>query len=227
MKRVGIIQPNYIPWRGYFHLIREVDVFVFLDDVQYTKQDWRNRNRIRLKSGALTWLSVPVKAKSDTPIREVEINYATNWVHKHLTALEQNYGRAPFFGTYFEPFREVLQAGERRLSDLDIRLCRLICGWLGIETDLVLASDLACPGHKDEKLIAMTRKLGGTHYLSGPAAQGYIRPQMWEAAGIGLSYMEYPAYPAYPQIARPFEPAVSVLDLLFMTGPDAPRYIWG
>ncbi len=227
MKRIGIIQPNYIPWRGYFHFIRAVDTFVFLDDVQYTKQDWRNRNRIRLRTGDLAWLSVPVKAKRGMLIRDVEINYASNWVHKHLTALEQNYGKTPYFGVYFEPLREALQAGERRLSVLDIRLCRLICDWLGIETKLVLSSDLACTGHKDSKLIAITEKLGGTHYLSGPAARSYIQPEMWEAAGIAVSYMKYPDYPEYPQIARPFEPAVSVLDLLFMTGPEAPRYIWG
>lgn len=226
MKSVGIIQPNYIPWRGYFDFISKVDVFIFLDDVQYTKQDWRNRNKIRWINGELKWLSVPVKAKTDSLIMDVEIDYSKNWMRQHLEVLKQNYGRAPFFDMYFDSFRQVLESEMELLSDLDIALCRLICSWLGIETELLKASDLDCTGIKDSKLIDMMHKVGGTNYLSGPAARAYIQPHLWDEAGLKMSYFEYPDYPAYRQISEPFEPFVSILDLLFMTGQDAPNFIW-
>lgn len=226
MKRVGIIQPNYIPWRGYFDFIQQVDTFIFLDDVQYTKGDWRNRNKVRLKSGGLTWLTVPVRNQSDTLIKDVEIDYSGHWVRKHLSTLELTYKRAPFFDMYFNQFRETLASRVKLLSDLDVSLCRLICDWLGIKTELLRASDLKCSGVKDEKLIGLTKAVGGTCYLSGPAAKAYIQPDLWGEAGLKMSYIKYPEYPEYPQISTPFEPAVSILDLLFMTGPDAPRYIW-
>ena len=227
MKRVGIIQPNYIPWRGYFDFIRQVDTFVFLDDVQYTKQDWRNRNKIRLKNGDLTWLTVPVRTSADTLIKDVEIDHKVPWVRKHLTAIELNYNKTPFFDMYFDPFRKVLEAGIPLLSDLDMELTKLICGWLGISNELRKSSDLQCAGTKDHKLIEMMQKVGGTHYLSGPAARAYIQPDLWKSAGIEMSYIRYPDYPEYPQIAAPFAPGVSVLDLVFMTGPKASEYIWG
>lgn len=227
MKRVGIIQPNYIPWRGYFHFIHEVDVFIFLDDVQYTKQDWRNRNKVRQKNGDRAWLSIPVQASSQSLIKDVTIDYTKNWVNKHLSLIEQNYSRTPFFSDYFPTFETILASEMKYLSDLDIALCERICDWLGIETRLVRSSELNCGGTKDRKLIELVRKVGGTHYLSGPAAKTYIQPDLWQKAGIGLSFMDYPDYPVYPQIAAPFEPSVSVLDLLFMTGPNAPDHIWG
>lgn len=226
MNRVGVIQPNYIPWRGYFYFIHEVDIFIFHDDIQYTKQDWRNRNKVRTLSGDLVWLSVPVRAKKDTLIMDVEIDYSSGWVRKHLAILEQSYSKAPFFREHFMPFKELLEKKIPLLSDLNIEICYLVCDWLGIKTTLIKSSTLSCSGKKDEKLISMLRKVDGTHYLSGPAAKNYIQPHLWQEAGIGLEYISYPDYPAYPQINPGFEPQVSILDLLFMTGPDAPRYIW-
>lgn len=226
MLSVGVIQPNYIPWRGYFDFISRVDLFLFYDDAQYTRQDWRNRNRIRLKNGQSVWLSVPVKAGIDSLIMDVEIDHSKNWVRKHLDTIQQSYGRAPFFRHYFGRFQEILHDAPPLLVDLDILLCRQICDWLGIRTELRRTSELGCQGVKDEKLIAMMQAVGGTHYLSGPAAKAYIRPELWQQAGIALDYIDYPAYPAYPQIAEPFDPLVSVLDLLFMVGPEAPRHIW-
>ncbi len=224
--RVAIVQPNYIPWRGYFDFISQVDLFIFYDDVQYTKQDWRNRNQLRAKNGDLIWLSVPVNAKMSSLIMDVEIDYTQNWTHKQLSFIEQNYGSAPFFKQYYEPFRDLLLSKIPLLSDLDIALSKMICDWLGIKTAFVKASDLACSGAKDQRLIDLMQKVGGDHYLSGPAARSYIQPSMWEKAGLCFSYIEYPNYPAYAQIAEPFEPRVSIMDLLFMTGPEAPKYIW-
>lgn len=226
MKSVGIIQPNYIPWRGYFDFIRRVDVFIFFDDVQYTKRDWRNRNKVRLKNGKSVWLTVPVSAKRDSLIMDVEIDYSENWLRKHLEALEHNYGKSPFFTNYFGEFKDLLQTTPSRISDLDILICRKICKWLGINTELVRSSDYNCEGIKDHKLIALAKAVEATHYLSGPSARNYIQPQLWKEAKIDLDYIDYPTYPSYPQIAEPFDPYVSVLDLLFMVGPEAPKFIW-
>lgn len=227
MMRVAILQPNYIPWRGYFDMISQVDTFVFLDDVQYTKQDWRNRNRICTRNGNPVWLTVPVRVQSmEQKIQDVPINNDIPWARKHLAALQSNYGRAPFFKIYFEPLREIYMGSHELLADMDIALTRQICTWLGITTEFRLSSELGADGHKDNKLIQIIKALGGTNYLSGPAAKAYIQPMLWEQAGIGLEYISYPDYPTYSQINPGFEPHVSILDLLFMTGPDAPRYIW-
>lgn len=226
MHTVGVIQPNFVPWRGYFDFIRQVDTFIFHDDIQYTKQDWRNRNRIKVPQGVATWLTVPVSAKTDTLIMDTKINYDTDWVRKHLAVLAQNYRTAPHLKRYLPRLREIFEARYEYLADLDIALTEQICDWLGITTRLIRASDLNCTGVKDDKLLQMMKKIGGTHYLSGPAAKAYIQPELWAEAGIGLAYIDYPAYPSYPQVSDVFEPAVTVLDLLFMTGPEAPAYIW-
>ena len=224
---VAIVQPNYLPWRGYFDLINRVDIFVHLDDVQYTKRDWRNRNKVRLTSGGTTWLSVPVIAERDTLIRDARIDGQVDWAGKHLATLEHNYGRAPHFAEYAGPLEQTLRAGHETIADLDIALTEQICRWLGISTTLRRATEFNCGGTKDDRLIALVQEVGGRGYLSGPAARDYIQPGLWEKAEITLDYIRYPDYPPYPQIAAPFEPAVSVIDLLFMTGAEAPTYIWG
>lgn len=226
MHKVGAIQPNFIPWRGYFDFIRQVDTFVILDDLQYTKGDWRNRNKIKLPQGGSGWLTIPVTARPDTLICDTKINYDGKWVRKHLAVLSQAYRTAPFRDQYLEELRAVFEAGHVSIADLDIDLTQRICGWLGITTKLIKSSDLGTAGVKDHKLLQMMAKVGGTHYLSGPAAKAYIQPELWSEAGIELEYIDYPDYPAYPQVSEPYEPALSILDLLFMTGPDAAKYIW-
>lgn len=226
MTTVGIIQPNYLPWRGYFHFMQSVDVFIFLDDVQYTKQDWRNRNRIRTRDGKTVYLTVPVHHEGQPHIMDVSIDNTQDWATQHLRKLENSYGRAAFFNTYFETLSEVLMSKPDNLADLNITLTGVIAQWLGIATPTLRASSLGATGRKDERLIQLVRSVGGDHYLSGPAAQDYIQPELWKQAGVDLSYMTYPDYPAYPQISAPYDPAVSILDLLFAVGPEAPGYIW-
>lgn len=226
MHKVGAIQPNFIPWRGYFDFIRQVDTFVILDDLQYTTRDWRNRNKVKLPQGGSGWLTVPVTAKRDTLICEAKINYETDWIRKHLAVLGQSYRDAPFHDPCLEMMRDVYETHHDVISDLDIDLTKRICDWLGITTKLVKSSDLQASGAKDHRLLQVTEKVGGTHYLSGPAAKAYIQPELWSGAGIELEYIDYPDYPAYPQVSEPYEPGLSILDLLFMTGPDAAKYIW-
>jgi len=175
--RVAIIQPNYIPWKGYFDIIHDVDVFVFLDDVQYTVRDWRNRNKIKTRDGQTTWLTVPTLGGRNQPILSVEIDEAQPWRRKHLDALRHAYGRTPHFERYFAGLSATLAEPWKLLVDLDIALTKQICGWLGCERRCERSSTLAPSGAKDDRLIDLVQKVGGSFYLSGPAARDYIRPE--------------------------------------------------
>jgi RimJ/RimL family protein N-acetyltransferase len=227
--RCVIVQPSYIPWRGYFDLIRRADVFVFLDDVQYDKHGWRNRNRVKTPRGS-EWLTIPAHAKGTlierTPIRDIQIE-GSAWSRKHLRTLVQLYRGAPHFAEY-HPWLEAMYASPPKLlADFTIASTVAIAGHLGIRnTRFLRSSDIQAEGAKTDRLIAILQKLGATHYLSGPTAKAYIEPDKFENAGIVLEWMDY-VYPEYPQLYPPFDPFVTVLDLLFMTGSDSPRYIWG
>jgi hypothetical protein len=227
VKRVAIIQPSYIPWRGFFDVIHAVDVFIFLDDVQYTVRDWRNRNRIKTHQGDSIWLSIPVRGGRNQRIADVEIDDSQEWRRRHLEAIRHSYGRCRFFGEYFPGLTEALEGGPSRLADLDIQLTHRICAWLGCERRFHRSSELAPSGTKDDRLIDLVRKVEGDFYLSGPAARDYIQPEKFRDAGIELAYQDYGGYPVYDQISAPFDPQVTVLDLLFSVGSEAGDYIWG
>jgi hypothetical protein len=227
MSRVAIIQPSYIPWRGFFDIIHAVDVFVFLDDVQYTVRDWRSRNRIKTQQGTSTWLTIPTRGGRDQRIIDVEIDDSQGWRRKHLASMRHSYGKCPHFATYFPELSELLTQGTTNLASLDIALTARICRWLSLEPRFFRSSELDCSGTKDDRLIDIVQKVGGSFYLSGPAARDYIVPQKFIEAGVELAYHDYGGYPDYPQISEPFDPQVTVLDLLFALGPEAPDYIWG
>ena len=227
MKRVAIIQPNYIPWKGYFDIVHAVDIFIFLDDVQYTQRDWRNRNRIKLANGTSSWLTVPTQGGRSQSIHEVLVDRSQDWSRKHAEALRHSYARSPFFDRYHPRIIEILASGHERLADLDIDLTKQICEWLAIPTELRRSSEMGGAGAKDERLIELVRAVGGDFYLSGPAARDYIVPKRFEDAGITLAYHDYAGYPEYPQVSAPFDHYLTVLDLLFAVGPEAPDYVWG
>lgn len=224
--KAAIIQSNYIPWKGYFDIIHDVDVFILLDDAQYTVRDWRNRNAIKTARGP-HWLTVPVLGGRHQRICDVRIDSSQDWRGKHLGAIRHSYGRSPHFAEVYPRFEAALTREYDRLVDLNSALIRDICGYLGIRTRILDASDMACAGSKDEKLIELCVRAGADAYLSGPAARDYIRPERFEEAGIALAYKDYSGYPEYPQFFPPFVHGVSILDLLFHAGPAAPEYIWG
>lgn len=227
MSRVGIIQSNFLPWRGYFDFIQEVDTFIILEDVQYTKRDWRNRNRLRSLDTDTQWLSVPVIARRDTNIDEVIIDRTQRWPSKALSYLEYNYKKSPFFNDYFDHIEKIFGLNDDRLVDLNYKLIRAICSWLGINTKLIRSTELDTHGKKEQKLINLVKSVNGNSYLSGPSAKNYIIEENWQRNEIKLSYKNYNGYPNYPQIAEPFVSDVSIIDLLFMVGDAAPDYIWG
>ena len=221
--KVAILQSNYIPWKGYFDLIRAVDLFIFYDEVQYTKNDWRNRNKIKTQQGA-QWLTVPAGTDLSRKIYEVEIK-DTHWKKKHRKAIEQNYRKAPFFEEYAHLLDELYGNAISNLSEYNQVSIERLARALNIETTFIDSRELSCSGSKTERLVDMVSKTGAAHYLSGPSAQDYIEPELFEQAGISLRYVDYSGYPEYPQLYPPFEHAVSVLDLLFNVGPDAGNYL--
>jgi hypothetical protein len=224
-----VLQPSYIPWRGYFHQIYKADLFIFYDDVQYDKHGWRNRNRIKTRSGS-HWLTIPVLNKGllseHILIKNILIDVSKEWRKKHWMTIQQAYGKAPFFAQYESLVMSFYQQKPQYLADYTIELTVALARELGIKhTRFLRSSELSLSGSKTDRLISILQTLGCNHYISGPAAQDYLEEEKFIEAGVSLEYMNY-TYPPYPQLHPPFDPHVSVLDLLFMTGPDAPRYIW-
>jgi hypothetical protein len=226
MKKVAIVQSNYIPWKGYFDLIAAVEEFILYDDVQYTRRDWRNRNQIKTRQG-LQWLTVPVrvKGKYHQKIRETEID-GDEWAVSHWKTLASNYRRAPYFETvapWLEPI--YLQETFDHLSALNHRLIRAVCAFLGIGTRITNSWDYALPEGKTERLVDLCVQAGGTEYVSGPAAKDYIDEHLFRDRGVKLTWFDYLGYPEYPQLWGEFVHGVTILDLLFNCGPHAPRYM--
>ena len=222
------MQPSYIPWRGYFDLIRRVDSFVFYDDVQYDRRGWRNRNRIKTPTGT-RWLTIPVHARGSQVLKRSisSIRMAEeDWPLAHLNAFKLNYSDAPFFPAMEQWLHDLYAAPPPLLADFTIAVTIQIARKLGIDrTTFVRASEFAVGGTKTERLMEVLKRTGATTYLSGPSARNYLDIAMLEGAGIAVEWIKYD-YPEYAQLHPPFDPYVSVLDLLFMTGDAAPRYIW-
>lgn len=225
--RVAAVQSNYIPWKGYFDLIHDVDLFVFYDDNQYTSRDWRNRNRVKTAGGA-QWLSIPVGHDRDRLIHDVGIPDPA-WQAKHHQTLVQNYGKCAHFARYRGWLDHVyLEQRWDNLSALNHATIRHIASeFLGIATEFADSRRYAAAGLKLDRMVDLVAKTGATAYLSGPAAKDYIVPERFQEHGIALEWKDYAGYPEYAQRFPPFEHGVTILDLLFNTGADAPWYIWG
>ncbi len=220
---VAIVQSNYIPWKGYFDLMRQADVFVLYDDVQYTKRDWRNRNRIKTSQGP-QWLTVPVRVKSRylQQIREVEIA-EPDWHERHWAGLHMNYRAAAHYGTVAPQISALYArcAGLTYLSQVNALLLRGLADLLGIHTPLVESAALGHRPGRTENLVHLCQALGANTYLSGPAARDYLDERLFAAAGIGVRFFDYAGYPEYPQLHGPFDHHVSAIDLLMNMGPKA------
>lgn len=225
-KKVAIVQSSYIPWKGYFDLINMVDEFILYDDVQFTRRDWRNRNLIKT-AGGLRWLTIPVQVKGKylQKINETLVS-EPNWGHKHWSILHHAYARASFFREYLEIFESLyLDSTEDSLSRINYRFITAICELLGIRTKISWSMDYKLAEGKNERLIGLCVSAGADHYISGPSARSYIDERLFADAGISVSYINYSGYPEYRQLYGPFEHGVSILDLLFNEGPDAPAYM--
>ena len=232
-KTVVITQSNYLPWRGYFDLLRSADEIVLLDSVQYTRRDWRNRNRIKTARG-LEWLTVSVETKGQfsQAIDETRISDPA-WAARHIRTIELAYGRAGRFGEMSSWLFALLQsvADEPFLSQVNQRLLSELCALLGIRRTIrrctdVIERDALRGMEPTERLVAIASALEATRYITGPAARAYLDTSRFAAAGIDVVWMAYEGYPEYPQLWGGFEPYVSIVDLLLNVGAaEAPRFL--
>lgn len=215
-------QPQYLPYLGFFHKIRQCACWVVLDDVQFLERGHQHRNLIKMQTGT-QWLTVPVRQRRGQLIREVEIDTTSSWRKKHWAALQTNYGPAPFFKQVSPALRDILLGGTHtRLVDLDMDLLRWAMSELGIDIPMHLSSELGVEGGPNERHIAICKKLGADTYLSGAGGRQYMDVAMYEAAGITVRFQEFVAreytqlFPKHGFIAN-----LAVIDALFNLGPGA------
>lgn len=226
VKRIAVSQSNYIPWKGYFDMIADVDEFVLYDDAQFTRRDWRNRNKIKTPQG-LQWLSVPVKVKGKytQTIKDTALD-GNRWSASHWTAITLNYRRAPFFdeiATWLEPL--YLEEVYTDISTLNRRFIESICNYMGISTRLTSSSDYELLDGKSERLAGICAQTGASVYVSGPAAKDYLDEAHFEHRGISVRWHEYGEYPEYAQLWGDFEHHVSIIDALFNCGSDVSKFL--
>jgi hypothetical protein len=222
--KVSILQSNYIPWKGYFDIIAKSDVFIIYDEVQFTRRDWRNRNLIKTKEG-LKWLTIPV----------IQDNYyqkifntkvlPSNWVKKHKSTLQTNYGKSPYFKDYKDFIFEIYDTPHESLNEINKAFIEKICKILEIKTKIIDSRELNLEGDKNQRLIDACKKLNATKYISGPAAKEYIDEKLFNENNLEIIWMDYSNYKEYKQLYPPFEHCVSVLDLIFNEGPNARSFL--
>jgi hypothetical protein len=226
MRKVAISQSNYIPWKGYFDSINMVDEFMLYDDMQYTRRDWRNRNKIKTKEGA-KWLTVPVEVKGKyfQKINETLIS-DPKWGQDHWNSILHNYNKAPFFKDYKEIFEPLyLNSQEDHLSQVNYNFIKAVCDILGITTKISWSSAYELKEDRNERLVDLCIKTGASDYFSGPAAKAYMDESLFEKENIRVHYYDYSGYPEYHQLHGEFDHAVSILDLLFCEGPESKKYM--
>ncbi len=222
-----VLQPGYLPWLGFFDQLMRSDTFVFYDDVQFDKNGWRNRNRIKSPAGP-RWLTVPVRINSlNQRICETLIDERQPWARKHLGSIKQYYARAPYFSEYFADLETLLVGRHwQRLVDLDSEVIKLVCKWLGIERQFFFASELGIDGERSERLLNFCLHFGARRYLSGNAAQSYLDVELFARHNIEVEWQDY-EHPVYPQQHGPFVPFLSILDLLLNCGEQSAAILAG
>ncbi len=207
-------------------MINLVDEFILYDDRQYTKRDWRNRNQIKTAQGK-HWLTIPVRVKGrfEQRIDETMIT-EPDWGERHWKTIAQAYSGAPHFKRYRDDIAGLYSSsGDELLSQVNRRFLEGMCRLLGIQTRMTWSTEYEAAGDRTERLVSLCMQAGAQEYLSGPSARAYIEEERFREAEIGVVYMDYSGYPEYPQLHGAFDHAVSIIDLLFNAGPEAPRFM--
>jgi len=225
-KKIAILQSNYIPWKGYFDLINMVDEFILYDDIQYTKRDWRNRNKIKTDQG-LEWLSIPVKTKGKyfQKINETKVS-EKDWGERHWSVIERNYSDAMYFEKYKDIFKQLyLENNEDYLSQVNFKFITTICKILKITTKIRKSSEFNLVDGKTERLLKICKDCNANIYLSGPSARNYFDENMAKKEKIKVEWMDYSGYREYRQCFKGFEHGVTILDLIFNEGDSATKFM--
>ena len=226
MKKIAIVQSFYIPWKGYFDIINTADEFILFDDMQYPRRHWANRNKIKTPQGA-KWITIPVKVKGKfhQAIKDTKIS-DSKWNIKHWETIKRNYAQSEYFKEYEALFEDLyLGCREEYLSLINYRFISNICRILGIKTKLSWSIDYKLIEGKTERLIYICQQAGAQEYITGPSARDYIQEELFQQAGIKLTYMDYSGYPEYRQLHPPFVHQVSIVDMIFNEGPFAAKFM--
>ncbi|MFN5370372.1 MAG: WbqC family protein [Bacteroidia bacterium] len=226
--KVVILQSNYLPWKGYFDLINDADVFCFYDEVQYTKNDWRNRNRIYSKNG-LHWISIPIN-KDAVKGKISQAKLPGNWQMQHYKSIKLAYGRAPFISNLDQIiYKLYFENNFEYLAEFNQYSIQTICSYLGIKTKFMNSNAFELKGDRIQRLINLLKLLKATEYISGPSAINYLSGQehYFLEEGIKLTFKDYKGYPEYSQLNKPFENYVSIVDMIANLHQDEIKnYIW-
>uniref|UniRef100_UPI004047AD01 WbqC family protein n=1 Tax=Roseivirga sp. TaxID=1964215 RepID=UPI004047AD01 len=224
---IVITQSNYIPWKGYFDAIAIADYFVVFDEMQYTRRDWRNRNKIKTTQG-LQWLTVPVEVKGKYYQKISETRIAEKgWAQKHWKSIQHAYAKADCFkemSPFLESLYERAEMAET-ITEVNLLFLKEISRWLGFKTEFLDSKDFVLLEDKTERLVHICKELNGDHYYTGGAAKAYMREEAFNDQGISLHYFDYSGYPEYPQLHGEFEHGVSILDMIFNLGLDTTKYM--
>lgn len=223
--KVAIIQPSYFPWRGYFSIMASVDIFVFLDDVQYTRRDWRNRNKFEINK-RIGWLTIPIKSHDrETKINKIEINSETNWQENHLQTFQHNYSKTQFFEDANQLFAQIRLDYGNLLSNLTIETSKSIAKYLNLKVEFFNSSNLGIECNSpSERLANITSELGGNFYLSGPSAVNYLDLSYFEKRKIEVCFKEH-SYIPYPRTDHDFLSQLSILDLISFHGTNSNKFL--
>ena len=223
--RVAIHQPQFLPWLGYLDKIDQADCFVILDNVQFKKNEWQNRNQIRTHQGS-QWLTVPILHSFGQLICDVQINNCDHWKRKHLAALKTHYEGARYFSQYFLELEKIYAGEWQSLSEFNVRILHWLLDHFDIATPIQLSSDMNLRQQPTERLIDICRVVGATTYLAGQGAQSYMDQGMFERSGLNLELQDFQPQ-VYPQRYESFVPCLSAIDLLFNCGPQSKQYLNG
>jgi hypothetical protein len=222
---LAVLQPGYLPWLGFFEQMLQAKVFVIYDEVQFDKNGWRNRNRIKTAQG-IQWLTVPVltKGQNKPTNNSIQINSMMSWNLKHLKGIELSYKKAPFFNGFFPKIEDVLKRKWKFLLDLNLELIFLLRDYLGIETQIKLSSEIpstiktvSCP---EERLVEICQFLDLNIFYEGLAGKNYINESFFSQSEIQVEFQEY-KHPVYRQLFGKFVSHLSCIDLIFNEGPDS------
>lgn len=219
MALICIRQPGYLPYTGFFKKIQSSDVFVLLDDVQFEKNDWDNRNKIRTSEGDM-WLTVPVLHKFGEKLNEIKISKNEDWNKKHLKAIQINYQKAPFFEKYWKDIKDIIDQDWEKLIELNLALIQYFNSKLKITNKMIKSSDLKINVQGSEKLLKICQILNADTYLSGELGKNYLKEEIFHDSDIKIIYEKF-IHPKYSQVYKPFIPNLSVIDLLFNEGDNA------
>jgi hypothetical protein len=228
VRTIVISQPTYLPWAGYFRIMKEADVYVFLDNVQFEQRSWQSRNRIK-SAGNSVWLSVPTHHESLSRIIDVEIDNSKVWKRQHLNTIKTSYGKAPFFKQYYPWFKSVFESSWLDLAGLNIYLIKHLATLLGLSQIFVRASKLGLEGKRTSLLLDICKMFGADRYVSSIGAKNYMEQDgakaIFDKEGIKVEFLQVKQF-EYPQLFGDFIPELSVLDLLFNCGPNSAKILF-